>query len=285
MNLASVDTNYINKHFDKLFLYDTSHDRNKINVNILSNKHVSIVEVGGLRIVLIEVPRANRIDKPVFLGPNPLIGSYRRNWIGDYRCTEDEVRNMMRDNADVSQDRRLISQLDLDAFDYDSVRRYRITWKNNHPNHAWERLEDTDFLQKLGCIGRDEDGGLRPTAAGVLMFGFDYEIEKEYLNYFLDYQEHDDESTRWTDRIYTSLGDWSGNVYDFYCRVSSRIKQLAKKPYLHDGEARIDEMPVHKALTEALANPTTAKSRLFISGTTISAKDTVTLFFQGSRRH
>ena len=86
------------------------------------------------------------------------------------------------------------------------------------------------------------------------MFGFDYEIEKEYSYYFLDYQEHDNEELRWTDRIYTSLGDWSGNVYDFFCRVSPRVEQLAKKPYIHDGEARIDDTPVHKALREALTN-------------------------------
>ena len=229
-------------------------DRNKTNVNILSNKHVNIAELNGKRIVIIEVPRANRTDRPVYLGPDPFSGSYRRDWNGDYHCTKDEIRNMYRDQSEVSQDTRVLELLELDAFDYDTVRRYRNRWQSNHPGHAWENLEDIDFLQKLGCIGRDEDGILRPTAAGVLMFGYDYEIVKEFSNYFLDYQEHDNEDLRWTDRIYTSLGDWSGNVYDFFCRVSPRVEQLAKKPYIHDGEARIDDTPVHKALREALAN-------------------------------
>ncbi|MCL2662375.1 MAG: putative DNA binding domain-containing protein [Oscillospiraceae bacterium] len=229
-------------------------DRMKVNVNILSDKHVTIEELDGNRIIVINVPRANRTDKPVYIDNNPIAGSYRRNWQGDYHCTKEEVSNMFRDQTQVSQDTRVLEQLDLDAFDYDTVRRYRNRWKSNHPGHAWENLEDTDFLQKLGCIGRDENGVLRPTAAGILMFGFDYEIEKEYSYYFLDYQEHDNEELRWTDRIYTSLGDWSGNVYDFYCRVSPRVEQLAKKPYIHDGEARIDDTPVHKALREALTN-------------------------------
>jgi hypothetical protein len=38
---------------------------------------------------------------------------------------------------------------------------------------------------------------------------------KEYPNYFLDYQEQFDADNRWTDRIVSSSGDWSGNVYDF----------------------------------------------------------------------
>lgn len=234
--------------------WNVVNDRLKTNVNILSNKHVNIVEADGNRIIMIEVPRANRTDKPVFIGQNPFTGTYRRNGEGDYHCTQDEIYNMVRDKSSVSQDTQVLEKLDLDAFDYDTVRRYRNRWKSNHPNHAWENLEDVDFLRKLGCIGRDEDGNLRPTAAGILMFGFDYEIVQEYSNYFLDYQEHDDETTRWTDRIYTSLGDWSGNVYDFYCRVSGRIAQLAKKPYVHDGEARIDDTPIHKALNEALVN-------------------------------
>jgi len=141
-------------------------------------------------------------------------GSYRRNGDGDYRCTREEVRSMMRDQSDVSQDLRVLEQLSLDAFDYESVRRYRIRWQNLKPNHVWENLEDTDFLHKIGCIGRSENGKLHPTAAGVLMFGYEYEIVKEFPNYFLDYQEHDSETMRWTDRIISSSGNLRISIDD-----------------------------------------------------------------------
>jgi hypothetical protein len=48
------------------------------------------------------------------------------------------------------------------------------------------------------------------------MFGNDYETVREYGNYFLDYQEQFDIDIRRTDRIYSSTGEWSGNVCDFY---------------------------------------------------------------------
>ncbi|MDR2712521.1 MAG: winged helix-turn-helix transcriptional regulator [Clostridiales bacterium] len=86
------------------------------------------------------------------------------------------------------------------------------------------------------------------------MFGFEYEIVKEYPAYFLDYQEHDDEETRWTDRIVSNLGDWSGNLFDFYFRICNRIIQEAKTPFKLEGMTRVDDTPVHKALREALAN-------------------------------
>jgi predicted HTH transcriptional regulator len=234
--------------------WDTANNRQKVSANTLANKHVRIVDADGRRIVAIDVPRANRADKPVFLGPDPFSGAYRRNGEGDYRCTADEVRNMMRDQSNIPQDSRILDQLGLDAFDYESVRRYRTRLRTVRPGHVWESLEPVEFLQKLGCVGRAEDGTLHPTAAGVLMFGFEYEIVKEYPPYFLDYQEHEDETTRWTDRIVSNLGDWSGNLFDFYFRVCNRITQEAKTPFRLDGMTRVDDTPVHEALREALAN-------------------------------
>jgi len=229
-------------------------NRQRVNVNILLDKNVQIIEIQGRRIVAIDVPRANRKDKPVYLGADPFSGSYRRDGEGDYHCTKEEVRNMMRDQADISQDLRVLDQLSLEAFDYESVRRYRARWQNTRPEHAWANLSDTEFLHKIGAIGRAGDSALRPTSAGILMFGFEYEIVKEFPNYFLDYQEHEYESTRWTDRVVSNLGDWSGNIFDFFYRVANRITQIAKTPFRLNGVTRIDDTPVHRSLIEALAN-------------------------------
>lgn len=234
--------------------WDIVNNPNKVNANILSSKHVAIEEVDGKHIVVITVPRAQRYDRPVYIGDNPLNGSYRRNGEGDYKCTKEEVQAMLRDAAIKTQDMLVLENMSLDVLDYDSVRRYRIRMKTYRPGHVWEELEDVDFLYKLGAVGRGEDGKLHPTAAGLLMFGFEYEIVKEYPHYFLDYQEQLDENTRWTDRIVSTSGDWSGNLYDFYFRVYNKITQDVKVPFKIEGGDRIDYTPVHKALREALAN-------------------------------
>ena len=234
--------------------WDIVNNRQKVSVNILTNKHVQIIEVDGHRIVAIDIPRANRMDKPIYIGADPFAGSYRRNGEGDYHCTADEVRNMMRDQSNIPQDSRVLEKLGLDAFDYESVRHYRTRLQNTRSNHVWENLEPVEFLQKLGGIGRAEDGTLHPTAAGILMFGFEYEIVKEYPAYFLDYQEHDNETTRWTHRVVSNLGDWNGNLFDFYFRVCNRLTEEVKVPFKLEGMTRIDDTPVHKALREALAN-------------------------------
>lgn len=213
-----------------------------------------IHEVDGKKIISIEIPRAGRSDKPVYIDGNPLTGSYRRNGEGDYKCTKDEVQAMTRDASIKTQDMLVLEEMSLDVFDYDSVHRYRIRMKNYRPGHVWEELEDVEFLYKLGAVGRSADGKLHPTTAGLLMFGFEYEIVKEYPNYFLDYQEKLDSDTRWTDRIVSSSGDWSGNIYDFYFRVYNKIVQDVKLPFRLEGGNRIDDTPVHKTLREALAN-------------------------------
>ncbi len=226
----------------------------KVSVNILSDKDVTIEEINGERIVAIRVPRAQRFDKPVYIDGNPISGSYRRNGEGDYKCTKEEVHAMTRDASVKTQDMLVLENMGLDVIDYDSVRRYRIRMKTYRPGHVWEELEDAEFLYKLGAVGRSEDGKMHPTAAGLLMFGYEYEIVKEYPHYFLDYQEQMDPNTRWTDRIVSSSGDWSGNVYDFYFRVYNKITQDIKVPFKLEGGDRIDDTPVHKALREALAN-------------------------------
>ena len=96
-----------------------------VNVNILSHHDVQVVESGGNRIVVIQIPRADRHDRPVYMGRDPFTGTYRRSGEGDYRCTPEEVRGMIRDQTDISLDTRVLSSADLDVFCPESVERYR----------------------------------------------------------------------------------------------------------------------------------------------------------------
>lgn len=69
-----------------------------------------------------------------------------------------------------------------------------------------------------------EDLRFHPTLAGLLMFGFDFEIQQELPQYYLDYREEFDPGVRWTHRLVFSSGDWSGNIYDFFWRVYPRLR-------------------------------------------------------------
>lgn len=233
--------------------WDIVNNPNKTSVNVLSSKDVFVQEVDGDHIVVINVPRAERSYKPVYVDGNPLC-TYRRNGEGDYRCTKEEYQAMVRDASVKTQDMLVLDEMDMDVFNKESVRSYRQRMRLSRPGHMWEALEDEDFLLKLGAVGIGSDGKKHPTSAGLLIFGNEYDIVREFNTYFLDYQEQYDADIRWTDRIISSSGDWSGNVYDFYFRVYNKLIQDIKVPFKMEGGARVDDTSVHQALREALAN-------------------------------
>ena len=83
--------------------WDIVNNPNKTSVNVLSSKDVFVQEVDGNHIVVINVPRAERSYKPVYVDGNPLC-TYRRNGEGDYRCTKEECQAMVRDASVKTQD-------------------------------------------------------------------------------------------------------------------------------------------------------------------------------------
>ncbi len=44
--------------------------------------------------------------------------------------------------------------------------------------------------------------------------------------YILDYFEYADRGGAWTYRLVTSTGEWPGNFFEFFIRVSSRISVI-----------------------------------------------------------
>ena len=61
----------------------------------------------------------------MFIGLNPLVGTYRRNNEGDYHCTEDEVGRMLADRSEESADSRILERFSLADLDPDSLRQFR----------------------------------------------------------------------------------------------------------------------------------------------------------------
>ena len=140
------------------------------------------------------------------------------------------------------------------AIDTESLKGFRNHHKSYRPEHVFNNLPDEEYLERIGAAGYGEDSKLHPTTAGLLMFGEEYHIVREFPEYFLDYREMLDPTIRWTDRLQSSSGDWSGNVFDFFFRVNSKIAKDIKKPFKLEGITRIDDTPVHKAVREALVN-------------------------------
>ncbi|MDR2147157.1 MAG: ATP-binding protein [Tannerella sp.] len=60
-------------------LWNLLNNRQKVNLNILVERNIYIQKVDSKEIVVIEVPRADRRDKPIFINNDLSKGTFRRN--------------------------------------------------------------------------------------------------------------------------------------------------------------------------------------------------------------
>ncbi len=237
--------------------WNTVNNRQKVSSNILTDSMAILEKLEGKDVIVINVPRAERTSRPVYIGSDPRTGTYRRNFEGDYHCSLEEVSLMIRDSALVTDDNKLLTDLDVSVFCPDTVKSYRNIFKLIRQNHLWNKEDDAMFLRRIGAVREDKDTGkFHPTVAGLLMFGYEYEITAVFPNYFLDYQENRTNGiyARWTDRITSQSGDWSGNVFDFILKVIPKLQSDLKVPFMFKGNYRDEDTPLHKTVREATVN-------------------------------
>lgn len=238
-------------------LWGQLNDRHKVSVNLLRDDDVRTVEDEGRQFVVVNVPRASRLQRPVFVGPNPMTGTYRRADEGDYRCSDDEVRRMLADQSDTPADSQILEHFDETDFDPETIKQYRNRFASRAPDHPWLLLDDGPLLTKLNALRRDRTTGLEgATVAGLLMFGRFEALRDALPNFHVDYRERlsDDPAVRWTDRVVPD-GTWENNLFQFYVRVMQRLSGDLKMPFQLDRELyRKDDSAVHEALREAVVN-------------------------------
>ncbi|OYP36333.1 hypothetical protein CGZ80_08420 [Rhodopirellula sp. MGV] len=243
---------------------------NKAHVshNLLRNDCVRVVPVEGSDVLIIEVPRADRHQRPVFLGPNPLVGTYRRYHEGDYRCDDAEVRRMLSDAEEHSADSRVLSKFSMDDIHIESLQAYRNRFRSRDETHPWLNEDVSGFLRKIGGIRKDRDSGDEGlTVAGLLMFGKEEAIKDPAagIRFQLDYRDRrsEDPSVRWVDRVWQD-GTWNANLFQFFFRVYPRLTEGLKIPFGYQKEpdpqlgnaviVRRDDTLVHEAIREAMVN-------------------------------
>ncbi len=241
----------------KKVFWDTVNNHGKVSINLCTDADLAEVPHPGGLILAIRVPQALRYQRPVFLGQNPLTGTYRRNFEGDYRCTEQEVGRMLSDRAEEPADSRILEGFGMEDLDLPSLHQYRQRLASHKPTHPWLSEDDWGLLSKLGGWRRDRKTGTEGvTVAGLLMFGRDETLREGVPGYHVDYRERlsDDPAERWSDRL-TADGTWQPNLFQFYLRMVQRLVADLKLPFQLDADLfRKGETEVYEAIREALVN-------------------------------
>jgi ATP-dependent DNA helicase RecG len=238
-------------------LWDGLQNPTTVSVNILGRDDVALEDVGGKTVLVINIPRANREDRPVYIRGDLWGGTYLRVHEGDRKAGKERVRRMVADAEYEARDDRVLGDFGIDDLDSESLQTYRQIFQDTDPDHPWVGLDHQTFLQQLGAWRRDRTSGEEGlTAAGLLLLGRYEAIREVFQHYFVDYQERaaEADSIEWLDRIYPD-GKWSGNLFEFYRRVVRKLVADLRVPFqLGEDLTRRDSTHVHEALREALVN-------------------------------
>ena len=230
-----------------------------VSCNLLRNEDVKEYTIEGKKVLVFNIPPAERKQKPVYLTTNPFRNTYKRNYEGDYACKDEEVRRMLADaDLSFSPDSRILEGYTLQDIDIPSLQQYRQLLASVKPSHTWLTLDDIAFLEQLGGYRKDRKTKKEGfTVAGIVMFGKYLSITDEECcpKFFPDYREllSEIEEERWSDRIYPD-GTFECNLFQFYKLVYPKLTSRLPKPFQLVKGQRQDETPAHTALREAFVN-------------------------------
>ena len=239
----------------------------KVSRNILFDDDVECIDYEGKTLIAIHVPMANYTMRPVYINKNLLSGSFKRNYEGDYHCTDEEVKSMLRDANENGNDGLMLENYDMNDIDLPTIHAYRNHFKISNLDHVFNHLDDKEFLRNMGGMTTDRitrREGL--TMAGLMMFGKGLPVRDRFDNIRMDYIDKTNliGDSRWSDRL-TYDGTWENNLFNFFTRVMPKLTADLKRPFKLEGMERIDDTPVHKAVREAMTNMI-IHADLFITG-------------------
>ena len=223
--------------------WQTVRDPAKVSACVVTEDDVTVQRVQGKDVLVISVPRAGRRDRPVYIGDSPFSGSYRRGGEGDYHCSPDEVRAMLRDREDAPADLAVLAGRSPEDLSPETLRQFRTLMAMRRPDHPWTQLPDPAFLTEAGILGHGRDG-VHPTIAGLLLLGRQSALREVFPQLRLTYHEEGGAclTTRGPGR--------PENLFDFYGMTASRLTAAAA--LLEPDRSARDALAA--ALREALLN-------------------------------
>jgi len=232
----------------KTDLFNLGRNAQKINTEVWTESDVSIESLEDKQLIVIRVPAAPRTKRPIYINGNPMTGTFVRRHEGDYRCKEDEVKRMFREASMEAIDSTVLTELNLDVFNADTIARYRQRLQNRTPEHEFNDYSSERFLAALGAV---DPAAQHPTLAGLLMFGGDLWIRRWRKRHLIDYRLNPERisDTTWDDRL-----PWEANLLDGYFRIYAKLIEDIPIPHRIEAGERIEETPAHTALREALVN-------------------------------
>jgi ATP-dependent DNA helicase RecG len=219
---------------------------------------VTTATIEGKPVVAAYVPEAQPSQKPVFIKSRGLEeGTYRRIGSTDQSCTDEDLEEIYQERSGESYDANVVSASDLDDIDGDAVEDYRKTRARVNPEAEELNWDDEDLLRALRCLEKRQ-GELRPTVAGILLFGSKMSLRRLFPAMRIDYTRVP--GREWMDdpdRRYVNSVEIRAPVLQAIRRAQSAVvDDLPKGFTLPEGSLQRTDEPLIplKVLREAIVN-------------------------------
>jgi ATP-dependent DNA helicase RecG len=216
--------------------------------NIQLSSRGDLIDLDGKHILVFKISPMPRQAKPVYFN-NDIRNTYLRMGSTDQRCGKEEIERMLREASEQTSDSLVLPDYDAAHTDRDTLAGYRRYLELRAPSHHFLKLDDIEFLVKIGALKEN-----RLTVAGLLLFGKEESIFSRFPAFELSIYrmpENPDSETRWLDRKIYNL-----NIIETYLEGLAYLKQFIPMPFMmaDDGVTRLEMVPSYITIREALAN-------------------------------
>ncbi len=213
-------------------------DKHKVSTNILSDRDISIEKYKGKRFIAINIPKADRFDKPVYIDGNITSGTYRRGGEGDYKCKKEEIESMKRDSERISADSAICYDLTFSDLSIGTLRKFK---EKVSLVRDVSDMSEKDLLMSVMEFQSHKAGTVPINIAALLMFGKKDKIKEYYPFFAPSFTENDGE---------TSVKFEAENLFELYL-ISEKV--IMKKLCAFCMKAK-EKKTVFDAVSEAIAN-------------------------------
>lgn len=237
------------------------HDFTSVCANRFSKPvrpEVEIELVDGKHVLVAFVPEASPSAKPVFIKRQGFEkGSYRRIGDGDHRCSEEDLRLLLRLADAVAYEQSVVPDARWDDLDPEAIEHYRSRLVRVEPTTEMAGAShDVIVLSVAG--GQRIEGGIAPTVAGVLLFGKKASLRRLIPAQMVDYIRVG--GTTWVpsgDARYEDAREIREPLLRSFERVFAETYDSLPRPFrLPPGQLERDDRPrlPERALREVLVN-------------------------------
>jgi ATP-dependent DNA helicase RecG len=216
----------------------------------------SVEEIEGGTIVAVEVPEVAYDQKPCYHRPHHLQeGSFIRVGNSTRRMSDYEIYSFISSRTQPKFDAEPILEATLEDLDRGKLEEYLAQQRKARPNAPYWSLPFEQILKQLR-IAIEKDGILRPTLAGLLMFGsYPQRFEQQMVVVFLQFYGTTTTEEAPSGERFLDNRKFEGTVKEIIDNATDYVMAGMRKGSLIRGVTRQDipEYP-EVALREAIVN-------------------------------